>query len=134
MLNSLTRQTIIEIFIGDIDLKDTQSNDVEISVKSKDSEIDDGNGFLDLISKVKEIEPEEARVLRLQGDRLTKDRLQELAVIAVKRAFSECPSIDILINALVSSEFYSGMRNAQIHCEHFCRLTLLYIKFIKFVD
>jgi DNA ligase 1 len=48
-----------------------------------------------------QIEPPEAAKLR-KGKKLTTEAKTELAIVAVKRAFSECPNLSILITALLS--------------------------------
>eukprot|EP01042_Synura_sphagnicola_P000459 gene459-486_t len=58
-----------------------------------------------------DMEPEEAVELRrgLAGpglQRLSRERRLELAVVAVKRAFSECPSISALVDALLQYPLY----------------------------
>ena len=67
----------------------------------------------ELIDAASENEPEEARKLRLDAERrqkkglgsrglLTKEQICELAVVAVKRAFSECPNLTLLTRALLT--------------------------------
>ena len=69
--------------------------------------------LMELISAAKETEPEEAAKLRKDVARrvqkglssrglLTKKELDEYSEIAVKRAFSQCPNLTLLITALLS--------------------------------
>jgi ATP-dependent DNA ligase len=58
-----------------------------------------------LINDIQEREPTEAKSLR-ENPKLSKEKRYELAVIVVKRAFSECPSLDILVRALLTSPLY----------------------------
>lgn len=65
------------------------------------------------ISKIAIREPAEARKLRLgmagrhwDKPRIGKEARDELAVIAVKRAFSECPSLSVLAKALLTTPIY----------------------------
>lgn len=53
-----------------------------------------------MIASVQFKMPHEAVKLS-SGKRLTRDARNELAVIAVKRAFSECPSLTLLVDALL---------------------------------
>jgi DNA ligase-1 len=50
--------------------------------------------------------PAEAKTLREKWGHLKKEERSELAVIAVKRAFSECPSSSVLVKALLDAPLY----------------------------
>ena len=55
------------------------------------------SSFLDMVAHVTDKEPHEAVRLRREWKRLGKEAKNELAVIAVKRAFSECPNLSVLV-------------------------------------
>lgn len=58
-----------------------------------------------LVENIQEREPPEAKTLR-NNHNLTKEKRNELAIIVVKRAFSECPSLDILVKALLTTSLH----------------------------
>ena len=66
-----------------------------------------------LHARVQEKQPHESRKLQAAtaGDqpksRLTEEERVELSIIAVKRAFSECPSLTMLVQALLTSPMYA---------------------------
>lgn len=71
----------------------------------------------ELLASIDEIEPAEARELREHREgkiKLGKERRAELAVIAVKRAFSECPSITLLIHALLNGPLHTLYRSCRL--------------------
>jgi len=76
--------------------------------------------YVQLHARVVEKQPREARKLQAgtagdkQKTRLKEEERVELSVIAVKRAFSECPSLTLLVNALLTSPMYA--------LYHTCRL------------
>jgi hypothetical protein len=78
----------------------------------------EGKGLLQLIAEASESEPQESEKLRKSeqlekaasggtvntalkssSSKLTKEVKCELAVIAVKRAFSQCPNLSLLVSA-----------------------------------
>ena len=83
----------------------------------------EGKGLLQLIAEASESEPQESEKLRKSeplekpvsvsggtvnnvlksssSSKLTKEAKCELAVIAVKRAFSQCPNLSLLVSACV---------------------------------
>lgn len=60
------------------------------------------------------VEPPEAKKLRLHWHRLRKENKQELAVIAVKRGFSECPNLTILVQSLLKYPLYELYQHCQL--------------------
>jgi hypothetical protein len=50
-----------------------------------------------MVARVMDKEPHEAIRLRKEWRRLGREAKNELAVIAVKRAFSECPNLSVLV-------------------------------------
>ena len=57
----------------------------------------------ELLESIEDVEPYEARHLREHFEgvrRLPKEKRFEYAVVAIKRAFSECPSLALLVSAL----------------------------------
>lgn len=69
--------------------------------------------FQDLVSHISEKEPQEALKLRKKS-RLSKELRDELAVIVVKRAFSECPSLDILVKALLAQPLFDVHKTCRL--------------------
>ena len=83
----------------------TPQNDVE---KAKEKDVSTCS-LDELLNSIEEVEPDEANALRKDYfgiKKLSKDEKLELAVIAVKRAFSECPNLSILISALLKSPLH----------------------------
>lgn len=91
----------------------------------------ESKGLLQLIAEASECEPQESEKLR-KGEpferavsggtvnttlkstgRLTKEAKCELAVIAVKRAFSQCPNLSLLVSAFL---FYTWMAVFESFC------------------
>jgi DNA ligase-1 len=75
----------------------------------------------DLHSAVVEKQPQEARKLQAgtagvskSAARLKEEERVELSVIAVKRAFSECPSLTLLVKALLTSPIYALYRTCRL--------------------
>jgi len=58
-----------------------------------------------LISAIQQKEAPEAKRLRT-AKHLSKEARNELSIAAVKRAFSECPSLSVLVNALLTRPLY----------------------------
>jgi hypothetical protein len=78
-------------------------------------DITDDN-FLEIMGLIPTNPPPEAVKLNT-SKKLSKEVRNELAVIAVKRAFSECPSLTVLSNSLLQNQY-------SLHELHrFCRLT-----------
>lgn len=59
----------------------------------------------EMISAIQQKEAPEAKKLRT-AQHLSKDARNELSVAAVKRAFSECPSLSVLVHALLTRPLY----------------------------
>ncbi len=95
---------------------DTTSKKIPSSIPelSFDS-IDDSNLF-DVIQSVPVNPPYESIQLNTTK-KLTKERRNELAVIAVKRAFSECPSLTVLVDSLLINQ------NCLHDLYQYCKLT-----------
>lgn len=71
----------------------------------------------ELLENIEDVEPFEARHLRQHFNgsrRLSKEKRFEYAVIAVKRAFSECPSLSLLVSALLSSPLHNLQRACKL--------------------
>ena len=93
----------------DVDTDDESDGDVitgnDDIVTSMDSDqITEELSLSELIENVKEKVPHES--IKLQSKKLPKEKVNEYAVIAVKRAFSQCPSLDILIEALLNNPIF----------------------------
>jgi ATP-dependent DNA ligase len=105
------------VVVADIKVDDMQSSGTSSSSSGTSSS---SKSLIQLIDEVEESEPLEALNLRkgeapkeigdgtindslkATSSRLTKEGRCELAVIAVKRAFSQCPNLTLLINALLT--------------------------------
>eukprot|EP01039_Chlorochromonas_danica_P006387 gene6387-7041_t len=75
-------------------------------------------GLQDLLSRVSEAETPEGRLLRLYltgSSRLPRDKAYEAAEQAVKRAFSECPNLTLLLAALSSYPIYQLYTHCKLH-------------------
>ncbi len=71
----------------------------------------------ELLSTIEIIEPPEAKKLRedyLGIHKLTKSARIEYAVIAIKRAFSECPNLSILISSLLQNPIHELYRSCRL--------------------
>jgi len=71
------------------------------------------DNFVSLIENLVIQEPTEAVKLRTQS-KLGKQERAELAVIAVKKAFSECPNLVTLTTALLNSPLYNLHKTCQL--------------------
>ena len=81
---------------------------VEATLDSDEGKVAEPD-LAELLASIEEVEPEEAKTMRLYRagkKRLSKEEHQELAVVAVKRAFSECPSYSLLIQALLAAPLH----------------------------
>lgn len=75
-------------------------------------------GLQDLLSRVSEAETPESRLLRLHltgSSRLPREKAYEAAEQAVKRAFSECPNLTLLLAALSSYPIYQLYTHCKLH-------------------
>lgn len=79
-----------------------------------DDNIDKNEKFKKLYEFVAINEPEEARKLRMEGPNLRQEMKNELAVIVVKRAFSECPNVDAVVQALLNKPLYKLHQECQL--------------------
>jgi DNA ligase-1 len=91
-----------------------EDNDEETNEKSEKTEMEmETENLLELVQKIKEKEPREASKLRTDKHLNVQDK-KELAEIAVKRAFSECPNLSILVSALISKPLYQLYQSCRL--------------------
>ena len=89
----------------------TTNTTVSVSLLSDDATLDE------LLENIEEVEPYEARHLRqhFEGIRkLSKEKRFEYAVVAIKRAFSECPSLSLLVSALLNGPLHQLHRACKL--------------------
>lgn len=97
-------------------------NDIEEDAKMETVAVDDsivdeeicGDNFISVIEKLNIKEPAEAIKLRTQYRKLPKQERVELGVISVKKAFSECPNLNTLTNALLTTPIYALHSKCQL--------------------
>jgi len=83
-------------------------------------ESDEGVKYVKLHNDVIEKQPAESKKLQAgtagekQKTRLKEEERVELSVIAVKRAFSECPSLTFLVKALLTSPMYALYKTCRL--------------------
>jgi len=70
------------------------------------AEVSDEDFITKELKPAQDIEPEEARIMRRKWTRMKTEERCEMAVVAVKRAFSECPSTSVLVAALLKAPLY----------------------------
>lgn len=77
----------------------------------------------ELVEGITEIEPHEARKLRVHlvkaygrkhDSTVSSTAVNEWAVVAVKRAFSECPNVGLLVQALLTEPLYALYRRCKL--------------------
>ena len=98
------------------EIKDENEHEDLVSEKKDESitmETENTVNLSALIDKIKEKEPREAMKLRTDKHLNHNDK-KELAEIAVKRAFSECPNLNILISALISKPLYQLYKTCRL--------------------
>lgn len=95
-----------------------RDNETEVETETDSSDRDPENltpeTFVSIIDKLVIQEPSEAVKLRTQGNKMSKAERAELAVIAVKKAFSECPNLVTLTAALLDSPLYDLHKTCQL--------------------
>jgi DNA ligase-1 len=85
-----------------MDVTTLDEDDIDI----EEGKIEDKNkDLMQLIDEVKVREPIEARKLRLNNNLKFEDR-KDLSVIAIKRAFSDCPNVTLVVTALLNYPIY----------------------------
>lgn len=90
-----------DIDIDDDKIDDTNKDLMELIEETENTSKD----LMQLIEDVKVREPIEARKLRLNKN-LSLDDRKDLSVIAIKRAFSDCPNISLVVTALLEYPIY----------------------------
>ena len=90
---------------------DDDDDDKDEDKHEEKMEMETDNLF-ELIQKIQEKEPREA--LKLRTEHLKIEDKRELAEIAVKRAFSECPNLTILVTALVTKPLYQLYKECRL--------------------
>lgn len=111
-------KTVTDTLLEDSDASgDEQSNDKK-SKKLDSMKVTSPDMTLqELLGKVDDVETFEARKLRLHAEgnqQLSKEKLYEYAEIAVKRAYSECPNLGLLLEASVTKPLHQLYQNCKL--------------------
>ena len=99
--------------VDDDELEDEETGNEQTS-SAVSMEISTTESVAEIVHKLEFIEPREAKKLRESWSTLSKEDKQELAVIVVKRAFSECPNLGILASALLQYPLYEIFKHCRL--------------------